>query len=763
MSLPETLDETYSRILETIPGENKQNAVRILQLLTYSERPLSVAEVVDAIAVDVIAKPHFDPKYRMPDPDEIVVYCSSLVVMVPMSVNVDDETKYGEDDESIWDTESDTDSDEEPPYIGRFEVDSDDGSDDEYTSDENPGDALAEDKDWDGDVEKDDSDKDFEKDENSDNDCANEPHASGKHTDTMFVLQLAHFSVKEYFTSGRCRGPLSSELNETTARVSIAVVCLSYLLQFDQYLSHRKIVARFPFAQYCAASWLHNAAAVESESSELMTLLENLFYYNQAAYRVCYRLYCPDTASPSSWRDKGTAHPAPALYYAAMGNLYTTVKFLLDHGANVNAKGGTQSYALFIASMKGHEKVVQLLIERGANVNVFDGEYTNALMKATSCGHTRIVKLLLEHGVDVNARCRLGQNALVEAAVSYWGDTRMLKLLLDNGAYDKLSSERYSALEIFSQYGESEAVELLLERGAAVYRQDTRFMSRALKLACIAKKRRTVRLLLSKGTDMYVASQVWELFRHFVQRKIAETLLKEAYIAIRSNVPRSYGTLANFCASLGCTNLLRFIYENYETEIHVPDAYGRTPLHHAAEGGHMETFEYLITLGAEPTVLNAKGDGILYYAVVGGNIEIVSAILNKKLGSERYRIHWSPLHWALRVGHAKMVELLLDKDLLNHFIATDELEGQRSPLDVAICAREGEMLERLAAASRSLRGGVPNPERYSSKSSKKKRICDECRLVSPHKTIFSFVNVRVAISWDELLVSHMQIIIPRHL
>jgi ankyrin repeat protein len=449
------------------------------------------------------------------------------------------------------------------------------------------------------------------------------------------------------------------------------------------------------------------------------------------------------------------------LYYAALGNLYTTVKFLLDHGADVNEKGGAQSYALFIASMQGHERVVQLLIERGAKVNVVDIECTNALMRASWNGNTRMAKLLLEHGVDVNARCGFGQNALEGAATSFNGNTPMLKLLLDNGACDVISSTRYSALETLSEFGDSEAVELLLERGADVYRQDTRFVSRALKLACTRKKRRTIRLLLSKGAGMYVASQVWELFRHFARRKIAETLLEGAYIAIRSNVPRSYGTLVNFCARLGYTNLLRFIYENYETEIHVPDAYGRTPLHLAAEGGHMETFEYLITLGAEPTVLDAKGDGILYYAVVGHNLEIVSAILNKKLGSERFSIHLSPLHWTFRVGHAKMVELSLDKGLLSHFIATDKLEGEWSPLDVATCA--GEMLERLAAASRSPLGGVPNPERYSSESFKKRRICDGCQLVSPHKTIFGFVDVRIAISRDKFLVSHMQIIPPRQL
>src|SRR5271170_3834860 len=69
-SLPKTLDETYSRILHSIPSEYKQNAIRILQFLTYSERPLSIEEAVDAIAVGTEGDPYFNPRYRMPDPRE---------------------------------------------------------------------------------------------------------------------------------------------------------------------------------------------------------------------------------------------------------------------------------------------------------------------------------------------------------------------------------------------------------------------------------------------------------------------------------------------------------------------------------------------------------------------------------------------------------------------------------------------------------------------------------------------------------------------
>ena len=99
-SLPETLDKTYARILRGIPKEQKQNAIRILQFLTYSERPLRIEEAVDALAVDHQGDPHFERKYRMRDPREITRYCSSLVVLVSAK-----EHSYNEDDKpwsSSW-------------------------------------------------------------------------------------------------------------------------------------------------------------------------------------------------------------------------------------------------------------------------------------------------------------------------------------------------------------------------------------------------------------------------------------------------------------------------------------------------------------------------------------------------------------------------------------------------------------------------------------------------------------------------------------
>lgn len=54
----------------------------ILSLLTWSDRPLRIEELVDAIAVQPDARPSFDPNNRMPEPRDILRICSSLVVCI---------------------------------------------------------------------------------------------------------------------------------------------------------------------------------------------------------------------------------------------------------------------------------------------------------------------------------------------------------------------------------------------------------------------------------------------------------------------------------------------------------------------------------------------------------------------------------------------------------------------------------------------------------------------------------------------------------
>ncbi|KAF2628636.1 hypothetical protein BU25DRAFT_420606 [Macroventuria anomochaeta] len=85
-TLPQTLDQTYDRILSAISREDCEYAMRILQWLTFSARPLSVEEIAEVIAIDVARKPAFDRNEVLEDPLEALNICSSLVTITTNKV-----------------------------------------------------------------------------------------------------------------------------------------------------------------------------------------------------------------------------------------------------------------------------------------------------------------------------------------------------------------------------------------------------------------------------------------------------------------------------------------------------------------------------------------------------------------------------------------------------------------------------------------------------------------------------------------------------
>ena len=85
--LPETLDETYERVLREINKANRQHACRLLQCLTVALRPLRVEELAEVLAIDFAPAhggiPQSNPNWRWADQHQAVLStCSSLIAIV---------------------------------------------------------------------------------------------------------------------------------------------------------------------------------------------------------------------------------------------------------------------------------------------------------------------------------------------------------------------------------------------------------------------------------------------------------------------------------------------------------------------------------------------------------------------------------------------------------------------------------------------------------------------------------------------------------
>ncbi|KAI1852134.1 hypothetical protein JX265_013105 [Neoarthrinium moseri] len=74
-SLPNSLDETYRRMLENIPAAWNSYARQMLTLLCCATRPLTVPELIDAIAIETGDYPRFNPKRRLRSLDALQKVC----------------------------------------------------------------------------------------------------------------------------------------------------------------------------------------------------------------------------------------------------------------------------------------------------------------------------------------------------------------------------------------------------------------------------------------------------------------------------------------------------------------------------------------------------------------------------------------------------------------------------------------------------------------------------------------------------------------
>ena len=266
-------------------------------------------------------------------------------------------------------------------------------------------------------------------------------------------------------------------------------------------------------------------------------------------------------------RRRGSGGYTPLLFAARVGDA-TSVRILLDAGANVDDTAEDGLSALTLATVRGHVDVATLLLERGADPEAAEAGYTalhwaagswettltttditdnregsdewNAL-PGLKAGKAELVRALLASGPDVNARLSttprragssrssqlpelVGATPFLLAAVA--GDTEVMRILVEAGADVSLTTDTKStalmaAAGLGRVLGENtlkqddllEAAELALALGADVTVADD-MGNTALHYAAYHRLDRVVQYLVDEGAalderNMFGETPLW--------------------------------------------------------------------------------------------------------------------------------------------------------------------------------------------------------------------------------------------------------------
>ena len=406
--LPDSLDETYERILKEIRKPNQVYAHRLLQCLVAAVRPLRVKELAEVLTFDFKAKgvPTLNSGWRLEDQEEAVMSaCSSLVVIVE-----------GEDSRIV--------------QFSHFSVK-------EFLT----ASRLAE------------HDRDVSR---------YHIRLEAAHTtlvqaclgvllrldDRVDRVNIENFPLARYAAQ---YWATHARFESTSSHIKDGMECL-----FDGDKPH--------FATWL---WIYN----EDQNGRSMSTMcpqrpeaVPLYYAALLGFRDLAEYLISEHPSHINARGGREGNP---MHVAARAGHASILTLLLEHGADVDDRDATFT-PLHQASFYGKFESGRCLLDRGADINARDYDGWTPVLMAAYQGHVELAQMLLERGAKPGARDNFSGRTPLHWAVLK-RSIQAVRLFLEHGAdvhaRDKSGD---TPSQLASSLGYHEIVELLPECAGSV-------------------------------------------------------------------------------------------------------------------------------------------------------------------------------------------------------------------------------------------------------------------------------------------------------
>jgi hypothetical protein len=407
--LPDSLDETYERILRDIRKPNQGHAHQLLQCLVAAVRPLRVEELAEILAFDFKAEgiPKLNLGWRWQDQEEAVMSaCSSLVIIVK-------------------------DGDSRIVQFSHFSVQ-------EFLTANRLAEPIRD---------------------------VSHYHIRLEAAHTILaqaclgvLLRLddrADLDKMENFPLARYAAehwPTHARFEKASSYIKDGIECL-----FDADKPH-----------YETWLWLYNGDS--NWRGSMITMCPGkrttppLYHAARLGFRDLAEHLIAEHPEHVSTRAHNGSEATP-MHVAALGGHADMLSLLLEHGADLDGLDMYGKTPLYRASANGNVEAAQILLDRGADINARDDASWTPLFSAAINGRFEFAQMLLERGAVIDARNIVGETPLHFAVRGK--NIQLVRYLLEHGAdLNARNKSGRTPSQLGSELGHPEIVEVLSEYGA---------------------------------------------------------------------------------------------------------------------------------------------------------------------------------------------------------------------------------------------------------------------------------------------------------
>uniref|UniRef100_A0A336MC35 CSON014921 protein n=1 Tax=Culicoides sonorensis TaxID=179676 RepID=A0A336MC35_CULSO len=158
-------------------------------------------------------------------------------------------------------------------------------------------------------------------------------------------------------------------------------------------------------------------------------------------------------------------------HWAALGGRDRLLEHLyaLPTAPSIDIEDDTKATPLILATLKGSLSCVKFLVEKGANINAKNWQGHSPFQYACSKGYKDIVEYFLSKGADPNIRDN--RNDVPLHRLASMGKSDIMKMLFDSKAkieVDVQNKEGCTPLHLACEDGEVQCAMMLLEKGASI-------------------------------------------------------------------------------------------------------------------------------------------------------------------------------------------------------------------------------------------------------------------------------------------------------